>query len=105
MESTVIVNRYLDFYAFATDRITDFVVDLSTIGGAMWTSSRCNCCTASRSATRDGFLVAVDLQIEAIAERVTAQDWTIEFRMFSADAIFAAARSDVAVWDTGLWGY
>jgi hypothetical protein len=104
-QSTAIAQRHLDFYAYAANRITGFqpLVTGNTLPlllplGLLWRVE------IRRRAT--GFQVIAELQIEAIAESITADEWTMTLTTFSAGAIFAAAKWDTDRWDTtGRWGY
>jgi hypothetical protein len=106
-ESPVIAQRHLDFYAYAANRVDGLTVDLATLT------------PAQRVAVLDldvlwrvevrrrpvGFQVVTEVQIQGMTEHVTADQWTIEFSTFSADAVFDVGRWNTDLWDTGLWGY
>ena len=106
-QSTPIAQRQLDFFAYAANRVENLEIDLTILSPAqrvdvldldlLWRIQ------VRRRAV--GVQIVADLQIEAIEESVDANAWTISFVTFSATAIFAVGRWDVALWDHGLWGY
>ena len=105
--SVIIAQRHLDFYAYAANRIEKLTVDLATLTPAQ-RADVLALDTLWRIEVRrrpEGFQVVAELQIQAMAEHVTADEWTIEFATFSADAVFDVGRWDLDLWEHGLWGY
>lgn len=106
-ESVTIANRYLDAYAYASNRVEALTVDLATLGdfqqAQMLALDVLHLVQVRRRA--EGFQVVADLQIQGLSERVDAGEWTVTFRTFSATSLVAVGRWDVAQWETGLWGY
>lgn len=106
-ESTIIANRHLAFYAFAVNRVETLTVDLSTLTPAQRATVLALDLLWRIQVRRrpPGLQIVADLQVEAIGEDVTASTWTLTFKTFSADAVFAVARWNRDVWNSGLWGY
>src|SRR5262249_41677962 len=52
-----------------------------------------------------GFQVIAQLQTQAIEHNVSAHEWAVAVRTYSASAVFNAALWDRDEWDVGLWGY
>ena len=106
-QSVIIAQRHLDFYAYAANRVEQLSVDLATLSPAervtmleldtLWRIE------VRRRAT--GFQVVAQLQIEGMAEQITASSWTMTLKTFSATAVFKVGRWDIDLWDHGLWGY
>lgn len=105
-DSDTIADRYLAVYANASRRVEAITilpsVNPETIPAALDLSLLYRI-QVRRRAT--GFQVIADLQIQAIAEEITPREWRLTYRTFSAAGVFAAARWDVAVFDSGLWGF
>jgi hypothetical protein len=105
-ESPLIADRYLDIFAGAVQRVEALSilpsVNPETIPAALTLGLLWRIQLRRRA---HGFQVVADLQVESIAEEITAREWRVTYRTFTAAGVFAAARWDTAAWDTGLWGY
>jgi hypothetical protein len=106
-ESTTIANAHLARYAYAANEIDGLAVELTVTSPAqqrlLLTLDLLWLIEVRRRA--HGFQVVAELQIQAVGETITATSWTLTLNTFSAGDVFAAGRWDVAVWDTGKWGY
>lgn len=106
-QNGIIAQRHLDFYAYADNRVGALKVDLTQLSlaqqrqvlglGAQW--------RIQLRRRAEGFQVVADLQIQGIDEEITPTDWTINYRTFSASAVFNVGRWSVDTWGNGLWGY
>jgi len=115
-DSPTIANEYLTTYAYAANRVESLTVELVANQDhvpPMLGLDVLHLIEVRRRA--EGFEVVAKLQIQAFAERITSDAWTIELQTFAAlpSNIFRVARWTDAVtipeiedqWDSGLWGY
>jgi len=107
-ESAVIAAEYLTAYAYAANRIEGLTVDLVAVShyaSTILSLEPLHLIEVRRRA--EGFQIVAALQIQAMAERITAESWAVELRTFPVDPenVFDVALWNASAWDVGLWGY
>ena len=106
-QSPGIADAMLAVFAYAENRVTSLRVDLEVNPGdvdVLLPLDVLDMIELRRRTT--GLQIVAALQIQAIAETITASKWTLDFTTFAASDVFDVARWDTAaLWDTGLWGY
>jgi hypothetical protein len=106
-QNAIIAQRYLDYFAYADNRVESLDVDLSILTHTQRLQVLALALLYRIQVRRraEGFQVVADLQIQAVSETITPSSWTITYQTFSAAAVFAVGRWDRDTWDHGLWGY
>lgn len=107
-DSTIIATQHLDQFAYATSRIESLTASMLEHPEDLDWFLQLGLLYMVRVLRRTrGFQIVADLQIQSIAENITASDWTITFGTFPAatGGVFNVARWDRSTWNSGLWGY